>query len=260
MTQTPQPLTMLDVLANSFRLWLQSLPRLFPLTAAVVIICVLFGHAQLAHHIHVHIGQAVYDRPAHWYTLPLIGLLSTWLGASIYVMLDDLRHGRPASMLRSITQAVRKFPIIVIAFVLSAVLTALGFVALVVPGIIMLIVTQFYLPVVMTTDMRWWKAFKYSSDLVWGNWWRTACIFVAPLLVYMLLFSLITALVDISHIAGVAQHLESVHMAILMLVSTVCIPLIFSTVLTQLDDLKARQHLPPSSCDKWLQYVFSFWR
>lgn len=256
----PIPKTMINILGESFQLWLSSLRHVLLLAFILIIGCVLYVHPHLEHHGHVLLHKVVHSNPEHWYTIPLLSFICILFSAPMYLLINAVYRQQKPHLFNSLKQTLRYSPVLLLAFVFSAALTSLGFLALIVPGIILLVLLQFYLPVLMTEERHWWKGFKRCSDLVWGNWWRSAAIVSVPLLLYVALVKFIDALTAYLHISAIAQNLDTYHLAVMMLGSVFLIPLVFSTVLVQLNDLKARQHLPPTKIDRWLEYVFAFWK
>jgi uncharacterized membrane protein len=73
-----------------------------------------------------------------------------------------------------------------LAHLISSILIVLGFVCLIVPGIILAIMWMFTLPVIGETPLGFWEAMRESSRLTEGYRWRLFLLALACLLVFLL--------------------------------------------------------------------------
>jgi uncharacterized membrane protein len=73
-----------------------------------------------------------------------------------------------------------------LARLVSGILIALGFICLIVPGIILSIMWMFTLPVIAETGLGFWEAMRESSRLTEGYRWRLFLLLLACLLVTIL--------------------------------------------------------------------------
>jgi hypothetical protein len=131
-----------------------------------------------------------FDADEFWTFLAGIGtvtLLSA-LGAILatgacFKAITDAYLGRPVAWRESIAFAARRFGSILWVSILVGLLTVLGMIACLVPGVWLWFSFAVAVPVLLTEDLRGRKALGRSKRLVAGRWWSvTAAIFVSLLL------------------------------------------------------------------------------
>jgi hypothetical protein len=95
--------------------------------------------------------------------------------------------GRETDWRSSLGFAARRFLSILWIVVLGGILTAVGFLFCVVPGIYLYVCFAVALPVLMSEGQRGSNALRRSRALVRGRWWKTAlALLVAGLLAFLL--------------------------------------------------------------------------
>lgn len=165
-----------------------------------------------------------------WFILlPLIIFLTLVLIQRLYVT-----GARKSEKLHRSINAVRKkfiplfFTIITLSF-----LTTLGLYLMIIPGIFVLVLFVFVVPLNLIDNMPIWEACKTSAYLVWGNWWRIFAIVLFPLAL------LITASVIANKFSGFWNYF------IAILSTSLLSPLFYSMVLNGFSDAKLRHSMKP---------------
>jgi hypothetical protein len=114
----------------------------------------------------------------------LIGFLaSQFATGACFRAVAETYLGRKVTWRESLRFAARRFPSILLIVTLGGVLTVIGFVFCVIPGIYLAVAFAVALPVLMSEGQRGRKALGRSRALVRGRWWKTAlALLVAGLL------------------------------------------------------------------------------
>lgn len=123
----------------------------------------------------------------------LVGLIGALInmGTMAYITTTTLVHlSQQAAGELSLTTLARY---LVMAFV-SGILVMLGFIALIIPGIILSVYWWLIGPV-LVAEPRWWSALGASYRLVRGRWWRTLWLVVVTSLIGVLAAILLIAAV-----------------------------------------------------------------
>jgi len=135
----------------------------------------------------------------------------------------------------------RVLPVLACGF-LYVVAILLGFVALIIPGIILGLSLSFAMFLVVTDDMGPIEALKASHSLVWGKWWHTAMIAGVVFFIFIGFFfvvGLLTALlVSVSPNEGV---FAVVALLLFGFLSVLVNPVYYSFYIALLNDLKLRK-------------------
>jgi len=135
-----------------------------------------------------------------------------------------------------------KFLPMLVAVILYSLAVTMGFILLLIPGLILSLSLAFYLYFIVIDDMGAYAALKASHQLVWGNWWRTAAVFTVPGLVLVALYFVLFFVVGLLS-AGFASipGLESLINALANLLSALITPYFFVLGYVQFRDLKLRK-------------------
>ena len=102
--------------------------------------------------------------------------------------IDNVANQRDDDFTEALLIGFKKFPAVLVAVILYTIAVMLGFILLVVPGIILSLSLAFYIYFIALDSLGGYEALKASHKLVWGNWWRTMSIFMAPSIVLMVIY------------------------------------------------------------------------
>ncbi len=183
--------------------------------------------------------------------LILIMIIGAWtLGAAIYRM-NALALGDAQGATRALDVARGKIGPLVGFAVLYTVITAIGFVLLVVPGIILCISISLGGALILLEDEKVFRSISRSHKLVWGNWWRTATIFTVVALIVMIPWTVVAGVVGGLLVATdsfllmdtgyLPLHVEFLILAATSVVELLLMPLVLASVVCVLHDLRARK-------------------
>ncbi len=258
--KSPQP--MIKVLMKGCQLWLKTLPRLFFITFVLVIITSLISYYFFGTITDRGFTLVANKTVQNWYIIPIYFIIPLYFLAIMYDQLAGVDKNNP-SIKRSIYVATKNLPNIIMVMLVSAVLFMTGMAFFLIPGIILLVILQFYLPIVILDKKNWYSAFSRCTDLVWGNWWRTMTIVILPFIAVILLllplhyvaYNFIIHSIATHHLSNVILYQLGIHNLLLCFY----LPLIVSIMYVHLKDLKTREDLPDSTFDKALAHVLSVW-
>jgi hypothetical protein len=107
-------------------------------------------------------------------TTTLLFLMPVLVTALHVMILRDLGKGRVPTVGRALRAAAPRFPHAIAAVFVYTLLMFGGFVLVVVPGVWVLVAGYFAAQAAVIEREGPWGAFRRSSELVDGRWWRTA--------------------------------------------------------------------------------------
>ena len=128
-----------------------------------------------------------------------------WVQGALILAVDDVRDGRADLSVGDTFQRVRpNLGSIIVAGLLAGLGIALGFLLLIVPGLVLLTWWSLVIPVVVLEGRRAGEAFGRSRDLVRGHAWNVFGVIVLTLLI-LIGFSIVLEIV----LSPVADWLQS---------------------------------------------------
>jgi hypothetical protein len=195
--QPSAPRTIGGVLDDGIRLFVSSLPKVWPLALASAI-CMLIPNlffALLTLQTKSAGPQAVLamlKSPGLWLTGLLLFLLYLALYAALISALNSIAVGNPATLGDAVAVGTRLVPRTFAVAVLLGIGLTIGFMLLLIPGIYMWGAYQLAFIAVVVEDARVRESFSKSSDLVKGYWWRSVTI-TSIAVVMVLVLSVVAA-------------------------------------------------------------------
>lgn len=190
------------------------------------------------------------------FTLQLIALvlmviIGTWtLGGVIYRM-NALAVGDAEGAGRALDVARGKIGPLVGFAVLYGVITMVGFLLLVIPGVILCISISLGGALILLEDEKVFRSISRSHKLVWGNWWRTATIFTVVALIVIVPWTVVAGVVGGLLVATdsfllmdagyLPLHVEFLILVATSVVEVLLMPLVLASVVCVLHDLRARK-------------------
>jgi hypothetical protein len=237
-----QPISIAKVLDASIKLYAASFTRLTGFFVIMAIFYVSLG---------LFIEQLLNGRPdtpsdvqafmlARLPALFGVVMISSLLSFVFYIAMiyrvDNVAKGREDSFSEALLAGLRKFPAMLAAVILYVIAVMGGTMFLVIPGIILSLSMAFYLYFIVVETMGGYAALKASHALVWGHWWRTMTVFMAPSIVMMVIFFALGLLATFlgatgSPLLGIASNLSSAFIT----------PYFFTLAYVQYHDLKLRR-------------------
>lgn len=184
-----------------------------------------------------------FARHVHSYTtltIALFSLLVLWpvlvfLVGYIIHQLFLIGTETKMSFEKSSAYVIKRLPRLMIALPVVSILTWLGTIFFIAPGIFVSIVLIFVGPLILLDDYSFMDSFRYSWILVWKSWWRTFSIFLIP-------FALNVLISPFSYTS--ATYFSFTRVIISAIEMTLINPLFFSLMLTMYYDSKLRHRVP----------------
>ena len=103
----------------------------------------------------------------------LLMLMSTLVSATMITHIDALARAEAISVRDAFTSSLRRVVPFVITLVLFTVICFVGYLLLVIPGILFSVSLLFAPYAALVQSKGPIEALSYSHSLVWGRWWRT---------------------------------------------------------------------------------------
>lgn len=173
-------------------------------------------------------------------------LISAVVYGAIIAMINAVANNQALSMSQAFAVGLQRFFPLVICGLLYTIAMFLGFLALIIPGIILSLTLLFGVYAVVTDNLGPIAALKYSHNLVWGNWWRTAAVVGVGTFILMAGMILVGVISGFAVAAGDGINPESVqsspilNFVVLPLITAVLSPLFYAFVMAAFNDLKLR--------------------
>jgi hypothetical protein len=182
---------------------------------------------------------------AIYWTLYGLGLLGSILFYSaIYLRVDSIASGaEPGS--GALATALRRLPLLIVMIILTMLVLVLGFVLLIVPGLILIVSLALAMPILLLEDKGPIASLLSSHRLVWGHWWRTTAILtVGGIIIFVLyvILGVIAAAVAPMLAGGEAAFAAMISMFIVLAVAGILIAPYFAALMLCIYwDLKLRK-------------------
>jgi hypothetical protein len=152
----------------------------------------------------------------------------------------------PLTFINSISEALFKLIPLLLLGVLYALMVVSGTLFLIIPGVILAISLMFSFILFLTDNQNVLQTLLTSHRLVWGNWWHTLFVVSFPLLLdFAVSFAMVLSLIGAFNYYSTS--LTTLYFAVCffnIVIQALFIPLIFSTALILLNDLRTRQSSP----------------
>jgi len=170
-------------------------------------------------------------------------LASVLFYAAIYLRIDSIADGSTGA--GALQSALRKLPLLIALIILNMLALMVGFILLIVPGLILIVSLVLAMPILLLEDKGPIDSLTSSHKLVWGNWWRTAAILtVGGIIIFVLymILGLIAAAVAPFLAGGEAAVVAVVSLFIVLALAGILIsPYFVSLILNIYWDLKLRR-------------------
>jgi hypothetical protein len=242
-----QPLSIGKVLDNGIRLCITSFPAivLFAFLAAVIMtLPSIFAPPPPQPGETNDIGQMVTTSLLPSLLAMLVGFIFM---IAMIVRINATAQSREVGLSAALGIGLKKLLPVYIGMILYMIAIMAGMVVLIIPGLILMMSLAFYQMLIVIDDNHTIESLRISHKLVWGNWWRTATVFLVPGVFYVVIYIILGLVMgmfipftDIANGEGAASL--QLGIGIMMIaVSTFTMPLFYSIALTQLNDLKLRK-------------------
>lgn len=181
----------------------------------------------------------------------MVGTIVCWLLGFIFLSALMFRiycitSQLPLTFLNSLSHALFKLIPLLLLAILYALMVVSGTLFLIIPGIILAISLMFSFILFLTDNQNVLQTLITSHRLVWGHWWHSLLIVSFPLLLdFAVSFAVLLSLIMVFNHYSTSLH--TLYFAVCffnIMIQALFIPLIFSTTLILLNDLRARQESP----------------
>ena len=174
-----------------------------------------------------------------WGGLILFGLINVYLYFLLIFRICFAAFGR-GDMLDSMLFSFRKLLPAIFMYFLYILAIMVGFVLLLVPGMILMISLSLCFYIMAIEDLGPIDSLKRSHELVWGNWWRTTIVFTVSGIIVMVFFLLVGILVGVLAATGGDENLVFAN-ALIGFLQPLVYPILFSFGLVIYNDLIIRK-------------------
>ena len=251
-----QPASIGRVLDSGFKLFFSSFSSVLLLIVVTAIISVILQYAMFqimlpAVHIQTEEDMELYMMSV-MPQIAIVGLIMWLISLILYnailSRIGMVATGEPGELFDALITGIRKtFPVFIAAILYSIAVT-IGWVLLIIPGLILMLTLIFFQVLIVVDDEGIIAALKKSHSLVWGNYWRTAVVVLIPIFI---IYALVFVVAFIAGMMGiyVPTEMEHVHIQtsfglfdiLIAAVSVAMVPLLDSVFIVHVNDLKLRK-------------------
>lgn len=239
----PRPQSNGEVLDTVFRLFLATLVKCLPYGLAAMLLSQATTLFDLARGSAPR-GLSVGATDPVWWLLLFGGTLGSLVFLSAIMLRQTaMLRGEPLSMRRELRDVLRRLPGLALLFVLNLVAVAVGFAALVLPGVYLLIALAPAWPAFLLGPRSTLAAMRESLSLTRGHWWRTALVFVVSFVIALAcVFSVAIATIALPFAGGGDLAVATaVMVAVVLAMMAVAAPLFGSLLIAIYGNLQVRR-------------------
>lgn len=251
-----EPSSIGRVLDSGFRLFVASLKPVLLLLVVTAVINIIMQYAmfktmlplqqfateeEIAQHMVAMMPQILGTSVIMW-------LVSIILYNAILSRVGAVAYGGNGDLYDALMTGIRKAIPVFVAAVLYMLAISVGFVLLVIPGLILMVTLLFFQVLIVVDDEGIIASLKRSHKLVWGNYWRTTAVILVP---FFIVYALIMVVAIIAGFFGAFTAPEAMHGqmhmtfglvdVIIAAVSVLMVPLLDAVFIAQVNDLKLRK-------------------
>jgi len=249
LASTPQDLG--DIILQGIRLGRTAYRRLFTLTSIVAflgliptMVQVWGAHDEMSFDFQTLDAWARQFTPVYDLVACVVLLLGLLLQAVLFKRIAAAAHGRTETVQAELQQAMKVWLWMILVLIIYFIAVLLGFILLVVPGVILAVSLMFSTFGVALEGQKPVEALNASHNLVWGHWWRTLGMLVLVYLPLLVLMSVIASMLGIgaSGLDAPLRGRDIFSEAVLeMVFLAVFGPFIYSVLYVYYHDLKLRK-------------------
>jgi hypothetical protein len=127
----------------------------------------------------------------YWCVVGVAICLNVLIYAALMVRAESIARGARVTIGWSVAFALRRFLVLLLALICFCIVLAIGFILLVIPGLILLISMILYSTAIVLDGKGSTESLSYSHSLVWGNWWRTSALLTVGGIVIYVMFIIV---------------------------------------------------------------------
>ena len=178
----------------------------------------------------------------------IMWIVSIILYNAILSRVGEVAKGGDGALYDSLIVGIRKTLPVFIAAILYTLAISVGFMLLVIPGLILMITLLFFQVLIVVDDEGIIASLKQSHSLVWGNYWRTTAVILVPFfIIYALIMVVAIAAGFFTAVAAPEVTEGQMHMSfgmfdiLMACVSVLMVPLLDAIFVAHVNDLKLRK-------------------
>ncbi len=230
----PQPLT--KVISNGLNLYRRARFKMLPLSTIYSLV--------LLSNLFIDFGSRT--TVMVWYFV-VTYLVNLYFCAGLFVQARAVWQNQPEPFRKVLLITIKKYLRCLIAGMAYFVLTYLGLLLLLLPGIFVGVILMLFIPNIMFNDSQPFDAIKRSFNLIKGNWWRSFAVIFVPIIIILLVFVFFVLIINLLHSligTSFSSGLQVFYFFILLWLAFVWLMPMFFTLLTCLHhDLSLRNKL-----------------
>lgn len=226
------PLSYKEIWKETFRIYKKTFLKVLPI---VFILSVIISLSSIATYFNNNLTS--HFSPIFAAGLFVMIIFGVFLINLIIYQIYVQENEQVTSYSSSIKYVANKYFRLLIASIVISIITLLGVIVLIVPGIFLAILLIFTEVFILVEDNEIYPALKGSCLLVWGNWWRTFFV-IAPVVIVNVLINALFNYLGLQK-SWVSYVVNSV-------IFIIYFPFLYSVILVQFYDLKARKAIVKS--------------
>lgn len=179
-------------------------------------------------------------------------LMTLVLNSAMIYRIDNVINKRDDDYIGLLLPVFKKLHLLFIASILYTISVAIGFILLVIPGLILMVSLLFSGFLILLEDQGIFESLISSHCLVWGNWWRTNIVFFIPAFTLTVILGIILTVIFSNSIATDATARDNLQNIMGMMptvfvgfgiLNTFIYPYFIMLAYLQYQDLKLRSNL-----------------
>lgn len=229
-----RPLPIIMVLKSSLKLYRIIFLRTLFFSA-------LYGFLLLIPNFVLHWQGVIVESLHHSTVNVIIGFVELWVVSVLIHAGYQSMVSSNKSIGNSCFVATKKYGISLITSILYAIMSMIGFLVLLLPGIFVQVLFVFYLLLILVKNDGIISSLKHSAKLVWGCWWRVFFTILIPLIVLVIVAGILEKLFHFPVAFLYRRMLQEVNWrtyVVLWVLLTIFIPWVISVGLCLYQDLK----------------------
>ncbi|NNJ95745.1 MAG: hypothetical protein HKP12_01135 [Gammaproteobacteria bacterium] len=201
----------------------------------------LYAQEQMSQHMMASLPQVLGITLIMW-------IVSIILYNAILSRVGDVAAGGDGELYDALIIGIKKLFPVFFAAILYSLAVSIGFVLLVIPGLIIMITLLFFQVLIVVDDEGIIASLKHSHNLVWGNYWRTTAVILIPVfIVYALIMVVAIAAGFFGAMSEPQMVDDQMQMSfgafdiVMAVVSVLAVPFLDSVFVVHVNDLKLRK-------------------
>ncbi len=240
-----QPSNMGPVLDSTVHLFKVAYVSLLPLLSASALLALLPGAYLLIHGMPAAVKKTadLFRDPQYLMVWGAYVIAALPIHCATYARAESVARGKKIGIGSALWIGLQRLPVALVSSIFLCIACAVGFVLLIIPFFILIVLFWMYLPAIVIDKRGIIAALSRSSQLVWGNWWRTArLIFVASVFGYALyMFLAILLGLSIVYLRPDRTTVQILDFAATVLIMLTFVPFQIALTLEVYRDLKLRK-------------------